>query len=108
MKACEANSLTDSAFLNLCADDAALGERYARARLSGADVEFEGMRDLEDKVLRGELDPQAFRVAMDSRKWRLARKSPKKYGDKLDLSGSLDVNMTIAERLARAKEREKS
>lgn len=85
VKACEANKIVHSTFLERCAKDSKLADDYARARASGADYEFEGMQDLESQVLSGKLDPQAFRVAMDARKWRLARKSPKKYGDRSTL-----------------------
>ena len=60
------------------------------------------MDDLEVQVLNGELDPQAFRVAMDARKWRLGRMSPKKYGEKIEISGGLDLAVAIQEGRKRA------
>lgn len=82
LSACKANSLSIGNFLDRVANDADLAEKYARARESGADAEAEDMADLERQVLAGSLDPQAFKAAMDARKWRLARKSPRKYGDR--------------------------
>lgn len=66
-----------------------LAHQYARARDEGIDSQAEEMHDLEQRVLSGELDPNAFRAAMDARKWRLARQAPKKYGDKVqqEISG---------------------
>ena len=81
--ACAANKVDAGYFCELMREDEELAQRYARALLARADHEFEGMRDLEAQVLSGELDPQAYRVAMDTRKWRLARMSPKKYGDRV-------------------------
>lgn len=68
--------------------------QYARARESGIDSQADEMHDLEMKVLNGELDPNAFRAAMDARKWRMARQHPRKYGDRLNLdhSGEMTFN----------------
>ncbi|MDR2055433.1 MAG: hypothetical protein LBQ10_06145 [Desulfovibrio sp.] len=65
-------------------------EQYARARDAQADTHFAGMVDLETQCLNGELDPQAFRVALDSMKWRLARMRPKVYGDQANLTVNFD------------------
>lgn len=100
LSACRTVGLAHSTFLEACAKDEKLADQYACARLSGADVEFEGMRDLEEKVLRGELDPQAFRVAMDARKWRLARKSPRKYGDRTAVDVTGDMTLTAVSKLS--------
>jgi hypothetical protein len=70
-------------------------EQYARAREIGDDMEFERLEELADAEPErdkdsGKVDPgwvawQKNRV--DVRKWTLARKRPRKYGDKLELSG---------------------
>lgn len=87
--ACAVHNLVASAVIKACSKDPALGEQYARARDEGIDSQAEEMHDLEQRVLSGELDPNAFRAAMDARKWRLARQAPKKYGDKVqqEISG---------------------
>ena len=54
---------------------------YARAREIQADAEFERMREIEDQVLTGELNPNAARVVLDSMRYRCARLRPKVYGD---------------------------
>lgn len=98
--ACREVDLPISTFI-----DNAPSERYARARASCADLQFEEMADLEREVLAGTLDYNAFRSAMDSRKWRLARMRPDIYSDrtKLDVSGSLDISA-----LSKARERVKN
>lgn len=64
--------------------------QYARARDLNADAEFDGIVALSDESPQftpdGRVDPgwvswQKNRI--DARKWTLARKSPKKYGDKI-------------------------
>jgi hypothetical protein len=87
--ACAANSLSHCTWCDAVRDDADLSNQYARARDNGIDSQAEEMHDLEMRVLSGELDANAFRAAMDARKWRLARQAPRKYGDKVqqEISG---------------------
>lgn len=54
---------------------------YTRARESQADTIYEEIQAIEDLVLAGELDPNAGRVLVDSKKWRAGKMKPKKYGD---------------------------
>ena len=54
---------------------------YARANEYAAEWEFAGISELEQQVLDGEIEPNAARVVIDSRKWRLAKMRPKVYGD---------------------------
>lgn len=53
-----------------------------------ADHLLESMSAIEKKVLEGTLDPQAARVVIWSRQWRAGKLAPKKYGEKLELSGN--------------------
>lgn len=71
-------------------------DNYTRAREDQADADADSVQDIGRRVLTGELDPQAARVAIDALKWAAGKRKPKKYGDKLDLnhSGSLTVNPT--------------
>jgi hypothetical protein len=71
--------------------DADFRTKYARAREAQADVLFEGMADIEDKVMCGELKPDAARVVLDSQRWRAEKLKPKAYGAKLDLNHSGSV-----------------
>lgn len=86
--ACEKHNVAVSTFV-----ENVDGEQYARARDSQADAHFAEMTELEQQCLHGELDPQALRAVIDSRKWRLARMRPKVYGDKqaIEHSGSIGV-----------------
>ena len=82
-KACEAHGVKLSTFI-----EHVDREQYARARDLQADAHFEEMADLEEDCKRGDLDPQAFRALLDSRKWRLARMRPKKYGERVAMEHS--------------------
>lgn len=83
-KACEKHGVPISTFISNV--DA---ERYARARESLYSRKAEEMMELEEAVLGGDIDPQAYRAAMDTRKWWLARLMPKQYGDRIaqEISG---------------------
>lgn len=62
----------------LSADDA-WREQYMRAREAGDDAMAEDIQDIADDV---DLKPEDRRVRIDARKWLLAKRQPKKYGDK--------------------------
>ena len=95
-KACEAVGIARKVFL-----EKVDGNQYARAREAQADAHFDEMAELEAECRAGELDPQAFRALLDSRKWRLARMRPRVYGDKLTVDntssdGSMSpLNVTV-------------
>lgn len=55
--------------------------QYARARESQADTIYEEIQEIERKVEVKEIDPNAGRVLIDSKKWRAGKMKPKVYGD---------------------------
>lgn len=61
----------------------------ARAREHGAERVFDDIRDIEEKVLRGELNSDQARVVISAKQWRAGKMKPKKYGDikQLEVSG---------------------
>ena len=61
---------------------------YARAIRERGQYRAEKIEEISDKVLTGEYDPQAARVAMDGLKWTAAKLDNTKYGDKLDLGNA--------------------
>lgn len=104
-EACAQNNATFQSFYRQCDADSKLAEQYAHARERGYDAEFEKLQEVsEDQPERGPqgtVDPGwvAYqRLRIDTRKWALSKKAPRKYGDKLDLnhSGGLTVNWPVA------------
>ena len=87
--ACYDNGVKPTTFLTAVRKDGKLAEQYARARDMCADWHFDGIWDDIDAVERGDLDPQAARVAIDAKKWILARMRPDAYGDRVrqEISG---------------------
>ena len=73
--------------------DESFRENYARAREAQGDADADQVGDIVAKVLSGEIDPQAARVAIDALKWSAGKRLPKKYGDKLglDVQGSIKI-----------------
>ena len=68
-------------------------ENYARAREAQGDAYADRIDDVAERVLSGEIDPQAARVAIDALKWSAGKRLPKKYGDKLglDVQGAIKI-----------------
>lgn len=54
---------------------------YAQAKEDSGDADQDKLDQIAERVLDGELDPQAARVAADIIKWSASKKKPKKYGD---------------------------
>jgi len=78
-------------------------KQYARAREIQAHIEFEEILEIADDANQDfklktdkegkvvgiefcETHLQRAKLKIDTRKWRIARMAPKKYGDKLDLT----------------------
>lgn len=81
-KACSNAEVAPSSFLNVVINDKELFERYARARKAQAEWLFDTIGMIEDGTLAGKIDPQAAKVVIEARKWRLAKLHPKEYGEK--------------------------
>lgn len=64
---------------------------YARAGERRADRDFEGLDQLAADMLRGTVDPQVGREVANIKKWALSKRLPKKYSDKVELGGDLNV-----------------
>ena len=75
-------------------DDAEFSDQYARARERRADARAERISDLCDEVQTGVLDPNAARVIIDAEKWQASKENSKRYGDRLQLDGDMNVKLT--------------
>lgn len=80
-------------------------DKYARAKESQADAMFEEIIEIADDeakdLLDGEFGPQGNAAAVqraklrvDARKWAASKLAPKKYGDKIEHTGNVDVQVT--------------
>lgn len=79
-------------------EDPEFAARCAHARSIHADHEFDGLEDIEEQVLSGDIDANAARVVLSSRQWRLSKIASKKYGDKVENVMSGEVGIRTIER----------
>lgn len=86
-----------STIMKILSNDAEFAEQYAHARRAGDDAMAEDIQAIADD---GELDPNDRRIRIDARKWLLAKRQPKKYGDKLDVEHGITTELgTILSRV---------
>ena len=76
-------------------------QMYARARQDAADTLADEIRELAGRVERGELEPHAGRIVIDTLKWVASKLKPREYGDRqrMDLAGSLEVTSRPADNM---------
>lgn len=93
-KAAMSVGLTAAGFLYRTSQDADLSEQYAKARDAMLEKMADDTLDIADQdpamTAEGKLDGVSVahaRLRVDTRKWLLSKLAPKKYGDKLELSG---------------------
>jgi hypothetical protein len=93
-KACKKAGVNQSTFNLWLNDDADLAAQYARAREDLLEMMASDILDIADRPVgstdSGATDSGAVadkKVQIDTRKWLLSKLAPKKYGDKLEVSG---------------------
>ncbi len=67
-------------------EDKNFQDKYSVARENRGDLYGEMINDIALEVLTGKIDWQRARVTIDALKWTSARMSPKKYGDRQDIT----------------------
>ncbi len=79
-----------------------------RARAAQADHEHDTTVRIENDVLAGKIPPDAARVVLNSKQWRMMRLSPKSYGDKtaVEHSGALTLEQLITQSYEKKKDGE--
>lgn len=65
-------------------------EAFARARETQAHHDADKLNRISELLQAGVIAPDVARVITDAMKWTAARRAPKSYGDKVQLSGSDD------------------
>ncbi len=82
-----------------CRDDEKFAQHYAGAREARADVMFEELDEVSEEAASAEtaVTVAGLRLKADNIKWKLARMSPKKYGDKIETThaGAIDHSLTV-------------
>lgn len=101
-KACKAAGVPQSTFNLWLNNDPALAEEYARAREDLIELIAQEIIDLSDADVGltpdGKKDwaaIQKHKLQVDTRKWLLSKLAPKKFGEKLELSGDQNSPLLI-------------
>ncbi|UOO77940.1 hypothetical protein LVJ85_05620 [Neisseria sp. Dent CA1/247] len=68
-------------------------QRYARAREMQADLYADQIIKIADDCQPEAAAVAKARLQIDSRKWKASKLAPKKYGDKLDVSADMRVQV---------------
>ena len=102
LKACKAVGLNQSTFNDWMNADKELSAEYARAREDLQDLMASDVLDIADSppglTEHGSVDSGSVadkRLRIDSRKWLLSKLAPKKWGDKVTLSGDAENPLTV-------------
>lgn len=105
-KACTA-FMSSKKFYSLMEGSEDLRKRYAHACEVRAENMFEEMLEISDssnadvtiseegKALVDGEAIQRSKLKIDTRKWMLAKMAPKKYGDKIEVDGGLDLKHVV-------------
>lgn len=100
-KAGAAEGVDHSTFLYWLHDRPELANQYARARDIGADVGFDALEELKEELPErgptGTVDAGWVawkRLQIDTAKWSLAKKAPKKYGEKTETTHEVGESVT--------------
>lgn len=101
-RSCKAAGIPHSTFLRWVDEDATLADKYARAREDLIEHIAAETLAIADQPVgstdNGGTDSGAVqdkRLRVDTRKWLLSKLAPKKYGDKLELTGDPDRPLAI-------------
>lgn len=86
---------SETTFYKRLASETDFAERYAHAREAQAHREVDEIRQIADTATNE--DFQVARLKIDARKWRAVKLAPKKYGDKLDMHHTGDLNINVAD-----------
>lgn len=75
------------------AESEEFSERYARAREAQADLYADQIIKIADDCEPESGAVSKARLQIDARKWKASKLAPKKYGDKLDVSADMRVQV---------------
>lgn len=100
-KSCDATGVVKGSFLRWVDSVEGLADQYARAREDMLDAQAEELELIGDQAATAETAVQVagLRLKADNRKWLLSKLAPKRYGDKLELSGDQKNPLQVVQRI---------
>lgn len=92
-----ANGFVQQTVINWIDADVDRAGHYARAREAREDGKFESLEEIGEQAARAKsaVEVAGLRLKADNLKWMLARMSPKKYGDKLEVDQKTELKATV-------------
>lgn len=93
----QANMPTRTTVYKWLESNPAFADMYARARDERTDLMADEIIDIADQTFGDTAAVMKARLQVDTRKWLMAKMSPKKYGDKIqqEITGDLDVSLRV-------------
>ena len=93
---CDELKFWRTTFLDWCAEDPALDDRYKRARARGIRLRAEGLSSLAREAIGQPAEVVgAYRLLIDAEKWYISKILPKEFGEKLELAGDQSAPLTV-------------
>lgn len=89
-----------SSVLKWLNEDDEFSSRYARACEARTEHLVDEMLEIADDA---KLDPQDKRVRIDTRKWLATKLLPKKYGDRVEVSGTVSLEQLVGQSIPAAE-----
>lgn len=99
-KSLEENGVDSRTFFDALNDDTKLAQLYLRARQVRAELLVDEIISIADT----DSDAQRARNRIDVRKWYASKMQPQQYGDRIDMTitNTVDISLAISEAKARA------
>lgn len=110
-KAAENNSISASAIIRHVTSNEEFAKQYARVLDIRGELDFEQLCDVTfEKPEYGDKGVDSGwvnwrRVQIDTVKWALSKRNPKKYGEKIQQEHTGEINLGLAEVIAEARKR---
>ena len=86
------------------ADDAEFDARCVRACEAAADADYDRMERIEERTLginvtedEPQLDPKAASVVLSNMRWRMEKRKPRTYGQKVEVTAKMTLEQLVAE-----------
>lgn len=82
-------------------EDEAFDAKCVRACEAQADAEYDEMEELERRTLLPKthadyLDPYAVNVVLSNKRWRMEKRKPRTYGQKMEVKAQLTLEQLVA------------
>lgn len=102
---CDQAGISPSMFRKTIKNSPQLQELYEEAFMRGTDAMADALLDPDNHSLYGHSDSRMAKVQSDNIKWYLAKRRPKDFGDKIEVTHSITADKAIIQALSAAKQR---